>query len=329
MIFGCLPLTSFAKDANVTYSGNSGKLIFKPGSNHSPTDLFANFKNVMPGASLTQKITVKNKAKNNVKVKIYLRSLGSTDEKYNDFLNQLTLTVTKDTDTPLFDAAADQTGGLTEWVCLGTLYSGGELDLNVTLNVPTTLDNRYQNQIGKIKWQFVIEELPIKEPTWKCPANEKHSYHIEEIGGIATFICDDCDGSEPMKCDECGGNMRRAAVVITGGKTYHVYPDGNRHYVTKDGKTHFYVNEKNIIDYYTVGDKKIDIKNVSEYKFYDFYECVDNEHHHTDPRPPQTGDPTHIYLWLLLFIIFIAVAMIIATRKRKIGKDGGEARAKC
>ena len=47
-------------------------------------------------------------------------------------------------------------------MCLGTLYSGGEVNLDVTLNVPAALDNAYQNNIGYLDWEFMIEEFPIE-----------------------------------------------------------------------------------------------------------------------------------------------------------------------
>lgn len=164
-----LSISALAANANVTYSGNAGKFIFAPGSKHSLTDLFPNFKDVMPGDTLTQKITVNNDADNNVKVRIYLRSLGAADESYVAFLNQLHLTVQKAEDTPMFDAAADKTDGLTEWTYLGTLYSGGKVNLNATLEVPVTMDDRFQKNYGEIIWEFAVEELPVSPDDPKPP----------------------------------------------------------------------------------------------------------------------------------------------------------------
>ena len=156
----------FAADGNVTYSGDAGKFIFAPGSSYSPTDLFPNFKDVMPGDSITQPITVKNDASNKVKVKIYMRSLGAHEDSV-EFLSELHLRVEKSEENTMaymFDAAASETAQLADWVCLGTLYSGGEVNLNVILDVPVELDNQYQQQIGYLDWEFMIEEYEI-EPT--------------------------------------------------------------------------------------------------------------------------------------------------------------------
>lgn len=159
-------LPVFAVDGNVTYSGDAGEFIFSPGSEYSPTDLFPNFKDVMPGDSITQQITVKNDASNKVKIKIYMRSLGAHEDSV-EFLSRLHLRVEKSEENAMpymFDAAAHETEQLTDWVCLGTLYSGGEVNLNVILDVPVELDNVYQSQIGYLDWEFMIEEFEI-EPT--------------------------------------------------------------------------------------------------------------------------------------------------------------------
>ncbi len=157
-------LPVFAADGKVSYSGNAGKFVFEPGSEHSLTDLFPNFKGVMPGDTLTQKITVKNDANKKVKVKIYIRALGAHEDS-KEFLSQLGLKVQKSGDNEMaymFDAAASEKGQLFEWVCLGTLYSGGEVNLDVTLSVPTTLSNEFQNQVGKLDWEFMVEEFPVE-----------------------------------------------------------------------------------------------------------------------------------------------------------------------
>ncbi len=158
-------LPVYAADGKVTYSGNAGSFIFEPGSDHSLTDLFPNFKGVMPGDTLTQKITVKNDADNKVKVEIYMRSLGAQEDSQR-FLSQLDLTVAKSKDNKMaymFDAAANETAQLTDWVLLGTLYSGGEVNLDVMLNVPVEMDNEFQNQIGYLDWEFKIVELPVED----------------------------------------------------------------------------------------------------------------------------------------------------------------------
>lgn len=174
-----LGMPVFAAEGNVTYTGNSGDLIFAPGSDYSPTDLFPNFKDVMPGDSLTQPITVKNKADNKVKVRIFMRALGAHEDS-EEFLSRLRLRVEKSEDNTMaymFDAAASETAQLTEWTYLGTLYSGGEVNLNVILDVPTSLDNTHQMQIGYLDWEFMIEEHPI-EPSDPEPPKTGDDFNI-------------------------------------------------------------------------------------------------------------------------------------------------------
>ena len=189
-----LSISAYAA-GTVTYSADSSKFIFEPGSSHSPTDLFTEYKGLMPGDSVSQDITVKNDSSYDVKVKLYVRSHGAHEDSV-DFLSKLHLTVAKSENNEMaymFDAAADQTGGMTDWVYLGTLYSGGEVNLILNLDIPIELGNEYQDAIGYIDWEFKAEELPIEPDDPKPPQTGDNSNlylyaMLASVSGIALVI---------------------------------------------------------------------------------------------------------------------------------------------
>ncbi len=158
-------MTVSVSAGTVTYDGTAQEFVFAPGSEQSPTDLFENFKNVMPGDTLEQEIVVKNTASDKVQVQIYLRSLGA-DAKTTDLLSKMHMTVTAvDGDKKLYDAPADQTAQLTEWTSLGKFDTGAAMKLKVTLQVPIELDNSYQEVSDSITWEFKADEIPVEVPS--------------------------------------------------------------------------------------------------------------------------------------------------------------------
>ena len=155
-------------DGDIIYTDGVDKFIFVTDSEYSDTDQFENFKAVMPGDTIEQRILLCNDISNDRKIKVYMRALGA-NEGSEDFLSQLNLTIVKDTDTILFDATADQAAQLTDWVYLGTLYSGGECELVVTLEVPVTMGNEYANAVGYLDWEFGVSEYLVEDSDPKPP----------------------------------------------------------------------------------------------------------------------------------------------------------------
>lgn len=154
-------LPAAAAEGNVIYDGKAGEFIFEPGSRYSPTDLFPDLKDCMPGDTLSQRIMVKNH-RDGGRVEIWMRALGAHEDS-EEFLSQLHLNV-KQYDKrvdgqELFDAPASETAQLTDWVSLGRFYPGTETTLEVTLEIPVELDNRFSYAVGYLDWEFRVLEL--------------------------------------------------------------------------------------------------------------------------------------------------------------------------
>ncbi len=172
-------------EGKVTYNGNSKIFVFAPGSKYSPTDLFTDFKGVMPGDKITQEIFINNDVDNGVKTTIYLRALGETEgTNSNGFLDQLTITVAAKDGKELFKAPASAPAPVNDWVCLGTFYSGAAVTLEVTLEVPLELDDKYENAVGFLDWEFKSEEFP-PEPDDPTPTGDGSQIAI--FAGVAVL----------------------------------------------------------------------------------------------------------------------------------------------
>ena len=141
--------------SNVIFVGGAEEFVFMPGSVYSDSDLFENFKGVMPGDVITQRIIVKNNS--GKEVRIYLR-VDPVEEKHREFLSRMNLQVTSK-DEQIFDAATSETAQLTENTPLGVFKSAGSTELVLTLTVPYDLGNEFMATMGIVPWTFLVEEV--------------------------------------------------------------------------------------------------------------------------------------------------------------------------
>lgn len=186
-------IVTFAADSTITFHGQSEGFSFQPGSEYTQTDLFDNFKNVMPGDKVTETITVTNKATDCDYINLYIKALAK-DEKGNpltyseafeaadgkdqagitgqrdetvatmaDFLAQLSMKVYNSKEL-IYEASPDELDGLAENVLLGTFRHGESTTLTVELEVPIELGNKYANRVGEADWIFTVEALDDPEP---------------------------------------------------------------------------------------------------------------------------------------------------------------------
>ena len=187
-------LTALAADSAVTFNGESAGFSFKPGSEYTQTDLFDNFKNVMPGDTLSETIAVTNNATDCDYIKLYLRAVAHDEEgnplTYSesfeaadgkdqagidgqrdetvvtmaDFLAQLSMKVYNGEEL-IYEASPDELDGLAANVPLGTFRKGEATALTVELTVPIELGNEYASRVGEVDWIFTVEALFDPEPT--------------------------------------------------------------------------------------------------------------------------------------------------------------------
>ena len=163
--------TAFAADSSITFTGFSSGFEFQPGSEYTETDLFGNFKNVMPGDTVTETITFTNSATDCDFVNLYMRA-EAHDETDNplspkvaeketvatmtEFLSKLSMKVWNGTEL-IYEASPDELDGLETNRLLGTFRTGETATLKVELTVPIDLGNEYANRVGEVDWIFHVE----------------------------------------------------------------------------------------------------------------------------------------------------------------------------
>lgn len=176
LVVTSLTVTAFAQStqsgADIVYKGKN-KLIISPKSgHHTSSDLFGNFKAVMPGDAKTETVTFRNEsttARTNY-VKLYIVAVphGETNipvdehitdvDEMNDFLSNFTMTVAQG-GKEIFKGKPNEVGTFGGTGCLlGTFRKGEGTTLTVTLTMDIEADNTAANQEGEVDWKFITEE---------------------------------------------------------------------------------------------------------------------------------------------------------------------------
>lgn len=146
-----------AEASTVTYVNQAERFVFLP----EDTNLFDNFKGIMPGDVRAQEIQVKNGSES--VVNIYLK-INPIDEESEDFLEQLDLEI-KHKETVIFKDQLANQGNFSEYKLLTKLEPKAKMSLELLLEVPTSLSKDFMNQEAEVEWLFKVEEVESKEPT--------------------------------------------------------------------------------------------------------------------------------------------------------------------
>ena len=189
-----LAATVFAASASITFDGFSKGFDLRPGSEYTQTDLFENFKNVMPGDTLTQTITFTNSAADCDFVHLYMRAEVHDEAKnplsenvaaketlvtMTDFLSKLSMKVWNGTEL-IYEASPDELDGLKNNVFLGTFRTGEKATLTVELHVPIELGSEYANRAGEVDWVFHVEAYNESQLTVRKLWSDGNASHASD-----------------------------------------------------------------------------------------------------------------------------------------------------
>ena len=164
-----LSVSAFA--AEVVFEGRSKGFSIGSDNQFAVNDLFGNFKDVMPGDTLSETITFTNLARDCDYIKLYIRAVphgygnglsGKVAEiedsvaSMEDFLSQLYMEV-KQGDKTIYSGSPDELDGFRKNVYLGQFRRNKGTTLTVSLNIPIELDNDYAQRAGEVDWVFKVE----------------------------------------------------------------------------------------------------------------------------------------------------------------------------
>ncbi|NLZ46376.1 MAG: hypothetical protein GX896_06750 [Clostridiales bacterium] len=151
-------------------------------------DLFANFKNIVPGESRSQLVSITNNwDKEEVEILLwadYIDQTQATDEN-RDLINKLlreytTIVITDNKGEVIYrgpvwgnlDVDSYGIDSMKYPFSLGDFDYKETKELNINLYLDQEVDNDYRDLLGKIKWVFSAEGVSSQEPPDRPPIDE-------------------------------------------------------------------------------------------------------------------------------------------------------------
>lgn len=156
----------------------------------SKTDLFHNFKDLLPGSARTQRISVANEYNDDVEIHLVSMDLdknsGASDKKVNQLLSKYVDVKVEDKEgTEIYKGAIKGDGECD--INLGTYSKDESADLIVTLEVDPEMPADFQGLAGQVKWAFEAREVDSVEPTKDSPVNPIARQKLVQTSDIRLF----------------------------------------------------------------------------------------------------------------------------------------------
>lgn len=180
----------------VTYAGREQGFAFQG----TGTDLFANFKNLLPGCARTQRIMIENTS--GEKVELFLSAQAAKQEHMSEeqrkmvylMLSKYVWITVKQEEEILYSGPVDgnihKTGqSMGEAISLGSFLSDQEKELIVTLSVSPEMEHDMQLLSGRVQWNFSAkgqEKGQITVSQMIPKTGDETAWHIY---GISMLVC--------------------------------------------------------------------------------------------------------------------------------------------
>lgn len=135
-----------AESPKITYDGQHHEFIMK---NMEHSDLFVNFKSLMPGDKVTQDISIQTK---NIKQETTLLLKSEYDQKFKKNLEKLQVHIEKN------GKIISSSFSINEPIVIGKFKKDSLSNIKVVLEVPVSVTEQITDEKYHIKWTFIAQE---------------------------------------------------------------------------------------------------------------------------------------------------------------------------